>query len=75
VVKTGRKEVKMKEIVYLRPNRLKCYWLLVDCLRGHSQCSKKCPDYVSVARAERIRREKLGLIIEKNVRGEISKCH
>jgi hypothetical protein len=73
VAKTGRKEVKMKEIVYQRPNRRKCYWLLRDCLKGHNQCSTRCPDYISVARAERIRKEKLAHIIEKNIRREMSK--
>ena len=43
---------------YPRPNRRKCYWLCRDCIKGHTQCSTRCPDYVSVARAEKARREK-----------------
>gem|GEM_PF-5980335 len=45
-------------MLYKRPNRRKCYWLCRDCLKGHNQCSTRCPDYVSVARAERAIKEK-----------------
>jgi len=45
-------------MLYPHPNRRKCYWLCRDCLKGRSQCSTKCPDYLSVAQAERTKREK-----------------
>jgi hypothetical protein len=48
----------MNAQLYRRPNRRKCYWLCGECLKGHThRCSTKCPDYLSVARAERIKRE------------------
>jgi len=47
-----------ESVIYQRPNRRKCYWLCRDCLKGQSQCSTKCPDYLSVAEAKRIKREK-----------------
>jgi len=46
------------DIVYPCKNTRKCYWLCGECLKGHSRrCSPKCADYLSVARAERIKRE------------------
>ncbi len=45
-------------LTYKRPNRRKCYWLCPDCLKGRKgECSYQCPDYISIARAERIRRD------------------
>jgi len=45
--------------IYRQANRRKCYWLCQDCLKGHKhRCSIKCPDYLSVARAAQIIREK-----------------
>jgi hypothetical protein len=52
---------------YSRPNRRRCYWLCRDCLKGRSQCSTKCPDYVSVAQAERTKREKDNAVMELSV--------
>ena len=50
----------MNAYLYRRPNRRKCYWLCRECLKGHShRCSPKCPDYLSIARAERIKREEM----------------
>jgi len=44
------------EIVYKYPNTRKCYWLCQDCLKGHAyRCSPKCPDYLSRARAKKLR--------------------
>ncbi len=44
---------------YRQPNRRKCYWLCNGCLKGHEhRCSTKCHDYLSVAQAEIMIREK-----------------
>ncbi len=45
---------------YKRPNRRQCYWLCKDCLRGRNKCSTACPDYLSVARADRAKRQRAG---------------
>ncbi|MBI2851971.1 MAG: hypothetical protein HYX84_02540 [Chloroflexi bacterium] len=45
-------------VTYKRPNRRKCYWFFRDCLKGKSRCSTKCPDYLSIAQAERMKRER-----------------
>ncbi len=45
-------------MIYKSPNRRKCYWLCPDCLKRRSPCSTRCPDYLSVAQAERTKWEK-----------------
>ena len=45
------------EIVYKHPNTRKCYWLCMECLKGHThRCSSKCPDYLSRARVKKLRK-------------------
>ena len=45
-------------MAYKCANTRKCYWLCRDCLKGHKQCSPKCPDYLSVAKVKRLAKEK-----------------
>jgi len=57
-----------KPFTYQRANRRRCYWLVRDCIQGRSPCSTKCPDYLSVAGADRIKREKMSHITERAAR-------
>lgn len=41
-------------IKYRCTNTRKCYWLCLDCLRGHSKCSLNCPGYLSIARVKKL---------------------
>lgn len=43
----------MPNLIYPCPNTRKCYWLCLDCLKGHNHCSSKCPDYLSRAKVKR----------------------
>jgi hypothetical protein len=45
---------------YPKANRRKCYFNCLGCLKGHGSCYEKnnCPDYVSVAQADRTIKEK-----------------
>ncbi len=52
---------------YPKANRRKCYWLCPDCLKGHKRCSINCPDYLSVAQAQRQIKERQERILEKEV--------
>ena len=44
-------------LTYRRPNTpRKCYWHCFGCLKGYSrQCSPRCPGYLSVAQAKRLK--------------------
>jgi hypothetical protein len=48
----------MMELVYPRPDTGKCYWdYLKDCLKGHPSCARrKCSDYLTIAKAEKLKR-------------------
>lgn len=51
----GRKEEVMT-VIYRRPNTRRCYWQCLGCLKGYShKCSPKCPGYLSVAQARRMK--------------------
>jgi len=52
----------MNSLTYRCPNSRKCYWLCRDCLKGHSQCSPKCPDYLSRAKAKKLKEVTNGTI-------------
>ena len=46
-------------VVYKCANTRRCYWLCLDCLKGHKQkCSLHCPDYLSVAKARKLTNKK-----------------
>ena len=53
-------ENSVTSIVYRQPNRRKCYWLCKGCLKHHEHgCSTKCPDYLSVAQAKAMIKERM----------------
>ena len=52
-------------VTYKESNRRKCYWRLLtsihwECLKGHlyPECSVRCADYLSVAQADRMIKER-----------------
>jgi len=46
----------IRSVGYCCKNTRKCYWLCRECLKGHShRCSPKCPDYLSIAKAKKLR--------------------
>ena len=62
-----------KPFTYPSADRRRCYWLVRDCLKERGPCSTKCPDFISVARADRIKKERMNHIIERAIRRESNK--
>ncbi len=40
-------------MIYKCKNTRQCYWFCRDCLKGHTHCSPKCPDYLSIAKVKK----------------------
>jgi hypothetical protein len=47
-------------LTYRRPNTpRRCYWHCLGCLKGYARrCSPRCPGYLSVAQAKRLKEER-----------------
>ena len=46
-------------VVYKCAKTRRCYWLCLDCLKGHKQkCTIHCPDDLSIAKARKLTNKK-----------------